>query len=92
MRKTILIPAVDDDAPDATTLTGYDEEHLVTYLRLLDAEAGGAEWDEAALLVLHIDPVREPVRARRAWESHLARAKWLTAQGYGRVLCDGVAN
>jgi hypothetical protein len=26
----------------------------------------GAEWDEAALLVLHIDPIRQPARARRA--------------------------
>jgi hypothetical protein len=28
-----------DDAPTAGTLTGSDEEHLVTYLRLLDAQA-----------------------------------------------------
>jgi hypothetical protein len=45
---------VADEAPNANTLTGYDEEHLVIYLRLLDAEADGAEWDEAALLVLSI--------------------------------------
>jgi hypothetical protein len=92
MRKTTLIPAVADEAPSSSTLTSYDKEHLLTYLRLLDAQAEGAEWDEAALLVLHIDPVREPARARRVWESHLARAKWLTAQGYGRVICDDVAN
>src|SRR5215471_306858 len=29
--------------------TGYDEEHLMTYRGLLDAEREGAEWDEAAL-------------------------------------------
>jgi hypothetical protein len=92
MRKTTLIPAVADEAPSSSTLTSYDKEHLLTYLRLLDAQAEGAEWDEAALLVLNIDPVREPDRARRVWESHLARAKWLTAQGYCRVICDGVAN
>jgi hypothetical protein len=45
-------------------------------VRPLDAEADGAEWDEAALLVLSIDPIREPARAHRVWESHLARAKW----------------
>jgi len=27
--------------------------------------------------VLHIDPIREPVRARKAFDSHLSRAKWI---------------
>jgi hypothetical protein len=83
MPETTLVSAVADEAPSSSALTSYDKEHLLTYLRLLDAQAEGAEWDEAALLVLNIDPVREPARARRVWESHLARAKWLTAQGYG---------
>ena len=56
-----------DEAPGADTLTGYDEEHLITYRGLLDAEHDGAEWDEAALLILSIDPIREPARARRVW-------------------------
>jgi len=60
MRKTALISAVANEAPNSSTLTTYDEEHLLTYLRLLDAQAEGADWDEAALLVLQIDPVREP--------------------------------
>src|SRR5262252_3217363 len=59
---------------------------LVTYLRLLDAEADGADWTEATRLVLHIDASREPARARRAWESHLARAKWMTEHGYQHLL------
>ena len=54
--------------PPTEFLTGYDEEHLVTYLRLLDAEAEGADWREVAQIVLHIDPAREPDRARRAWD------------------------
>ena len=92
MRKTTLIPTVADEVPNSSTLTTYDEEQLLTYLRLLDAEAEGAEWDEAALLVLQIDPVQEPVRARRIWENHLARAKWLVEHGYRHLLCDGTAN
>jgi hypothetical protein len=64
----------------APALTGYDEQHLVTYLRLLDAETGGADWKEVARIVLHLDPDREPDRARRAWETHLARARWMTEQ------------
>lgn len=82
-------PAVADTAPDSDRLTGYDEQHLVTYLRLLDAETDGAHWAEIARLVLHIDPAREPERARIAWESHLARAKWMTRQGYQHLLRGG---
>jgi hypothetical protein len=34
MRKPPLDPPVADTAPDATALTAYDEEHLVTYLSI----------------------------------------------------------
>jgi hypothetical protein len=61
---------VADAAPIDSTLTPYDHEHLITYLRLLDADAEGADWREVTRIVLHIDPIREPVRARRAFESH----------------------
>ena len=77
---------VADLAPHTEGLTAYDQEHLVTYLRLLDAEADGANWTDAARIVLKIDPSREPERARRAWESHLARAKWMTERGYRHLL------
>lgn len=82
-------PLVNDMAPTAPILTGYDETHRVTYLRLLDAEADGADWEEVAKLVLRIDPAHEPQRARRAWESHLARAKWMTEMGYHHLLRGG---
>jgi hypothetical protein len=42
---------VADTAPDSEVLTRYDEEHLVTYLRLLDADAGGADWAEVAYTI-----------------------------------------
>lgn len=77
MQRPPLDPDVDDQAPTSAALTGYDEQHLITYLRLLDAEADGADWKEVARIVLHIDPERQPDRARRAWESHLARARWM---------------
>jgi hypothetical protein len=80
---------VDDAAPTADSLTGYDERHAVTYLRLLDADAEGADWREVAKIVLHIDPSREHDRARRAWESHLARARWMTEKGYRHLLQGG---
>jgi hypothetical protein len=92
MRKTYFASKIAAEAPSANMLTDYDEAHLIIYRALLDAERDGAEWDEAALLVLCIDPIREPDRARRVWESHLARAKWLAEHGYSRLLCDGASN
>jgi Uncharacterized conserved protein (DUF2285) len=86
MEKPPLDPPVSDIAPVEPILTGYDEQHLVTYLRLLDADAAGADWREVAKLVLHIDPERDPERARRVWESHLARAKWMSDSGYRHLL------
>jgi hypothetical protein len=79
-------PPVADLAPNTDGLTTYDQEHLVTYLRLLDAETDGADWTDAARIVLQIDPSREPERARRAWESHLARAKWMSDGGYRHLM------
>jgi hypothetical protein len=70
MQKPPLDPDVADTAPSDPMLTVYDEEHLITYLRLLDADMEGADWREVARIVLHLDPEHEPHRARRAFESH----------------------
>lgn len=55
-------------------------------MRLLDAEKARADWREVARLVLGIDPVGQEARARRAYETHLARARWLGAHGYRDLL------
>src|ERR1700758_1658158 len=65
----LLNPDVADLAPSGPDLTVYDEEHGITYLRLLDADAEGADWREVSRIVLHIDPDHDPGRARRAFES-----------------------
>lgn len=85
-----LDPDVDDEAPGGPDITIYDEEHFVTYLRLLDAQADCADWTEVARIVLHRDPVAEEARTRNCWESHLARAQWMTKQGYRRILEQAV--
>lgn len=87
MQTPPLDPDVADIAPSGSALTAYDEEHLVTYLRLLDADAEGADWRDVARIVLHRDP--ESDRARTAFESHLARAKWMTEHGYRQLLRGG---
>ncbi|UDL90921.1 DUF2285 domain-containing protein [Mesorhizobium sp. PAMC28654] len=73
----MLDPDVADEAP-----TGYDEERLFPYICLPDAAAENADWCEVAHIVSHIDPEKEPVLAYRAWERHLARARWMTTNGY----------
>ncbi len=85
-----LDPDVDDQAPTGPDITVYDEEHFVTYLRLLDAQAGGADWTEVARIVLHRDPAAEAALTRTCWESHLDRARWMTKRGYRRVLEQAV--
>lgn len=82
-------PKIADVAPTAPELTPYDEQHALTYMRLLDAEADNADWREVARVVLDLDPIPEPDRARRAFESHLARAKWAARHGYRELLRGG---
>jgi len=89
MKEPALDPDVADVAPNESALTTYDEQHLVTYWRLLDAEAAGADWKEVTQIVLHIDPDREPARARNAFDSHLARARWMADHGYRHLLRGG---
>jgi hypothetical protein len=78
MSPPLLDPDVADLAPAGPMLTVYDEQHAITYMRMLDADAEGADWREVSRIVLHIDPRQEPDRARRAFDSHLARAKWVS--------------
>ena len=80
-----------DHAPDGAELTDYDEEHAVTYVRMLDADAEGANWREVARIVLHIDPDTEGDRAHRAFDNHLSRAKWISNKGYRQLLRRSVS-
>ena len=89
--KAKMDPVIADEVPWSDQVTEYDEEHFITYLRLLDADAEGACKEEMARIVLGIDAVKEPERARKALESHLARARWMTEHGYRDLLKDASA-
>ena len=91
MQKPPLDPDIADTAPSDSVLTVYDEEHVITYLRLLDADAQRADWRDVARIVLHLDPEQESDRARRAFESHLSRAKWMAERGYWHLLRGGAS-
>ena len=81
-----LDPDVADDVPWSDSVTTYDERHLITYLRLLDAQSEGADWKEVARIVLHRDAAAEPGRTRLCWEAHLRRANWMVERGYRTLL------
>jgi hypothetical protein len=68
-------------------MTGYDEQHLVTYLRLLDTDAEGADFQEVAKIVLHVAQC-----ASQTGQSVRRKAIWpvLTQNGYRHLLC-GIA-
>jgi len=91
MQKPPLNPDVADTAPSDSVLTVYAEEHIIIYLRLLDADAQDADWRDVARIVLHLDPDHESDRARRAFDSHLSRAKWMTEHGYKQLLRGGAS-
>lgn len=81
-----MIEPFADIAPSGQDLTGYDRSHLKLYMRLLDAAAAGAPWEEAVQVLFGLDPAREPERCRRIHDSHLARARWMTHTGYRHLL------
>lgn len=79
-------PAFQDRPPLTERVNAYDERHLVTYIRLLDADEDGADWREVVQIIFGIDADQEPERARIVHDNHLARARWMTETGYRHLL------
>jgi hypothetical protein len=50
------------------------------------ADEEGADWREVVLVLFGLDPAQDPRRAKIVHESHLARARWMTATGYRHLL------
>lgn len=82
-------PAFLEAPPTADTVTAYDEEHLVTYIRLLDAAEEGADWREVVSVVFGLDAALQAAHSRRVYDSHLARARWMTEHGYRQLAARG---
>ncbi len=68
------------EAP-AGDVVRYDRQHLLIYAELVDADDAGVCWRDGALGILGIDPLADPEFAQCAWTSHLARARWIIADG-----------
>lgn len=75
-----------DEPPLADGLTQYDKQQLVTYLRLLDADAEGADWREVTQIVFGINAGIDEERALRVYHAHLARAQWMRDSGFQHLL------
>lgn len=75
-----------DEPPTDDRITDYDRAHFKTYLRLLDADAEGADWKEAVEIIFGIDPNRNRDHALHVHSTHLARARWMTEHGYRHLL------
>lgn len=81
-------PSLLETPPDEPIVTAYDRAHAALYLRLLDAEADGADWETAACLVLGQDIAADRDGAQRLHAGHLARAHWLRDGGFLRLLSE----
>jgi hypothetical protein len=79
-------PTSPDGPPERPDLTDFDRAHLRAYLRLLDAEAAGADWRQAAQVVLGLDVEADLARARLIHDRYLARARWMAEHGYRQLL------
>ena len=83
---------VADEPPVSDQLTDYDALHVIHYVILLDAERDQVAWQDVAREALLMDPAKDPARARRAYETHLARAKWMANSGWRQMLRAGGVN
>ncbi|WP_331375440.1 DNA -binding domain-containing protein [Sinorhizobium chiapasense] len=79
-------PFREEGPPLTQRVNAHDEAHVATYLRLLDADAEGADWREAVRIIFGIDPDADPARAKRIHETHLSRARRMTQVGYRHLL------
>ena len=71
MQTPPLDPPVSDTAPSAGVFTSYDEQHLVTYLRLLGADAEGADWREvprsSSISIRRASPIKRAGPGTLTW-------------------------
>jgi len=75
-----------DRPPLTDRVNTYDERHLAIYVRLLMADEEGADWREVVHVIFGLDPAADPERAKAVHDSHLARARWMTTEGYQHLL------
>lgn len=78
----------DATPPSGDQLTAFDRDHLVVYLRVLDAVADGIDWTVIAREVIGVHSLQDEAAAKRVFEAYRARAQWMARVGY-RLLVSG---
>ncbi len=74
-------------------MTEYDEEYAITHVRMCSMRKDCTDWREVTQIVLRIDVELGPDRARRTFDTYLARAEMDGAHGIptsveaGQVAC-----
>ena len=71
-------------APGSSRITPYDRAHFKLYLLLLKAEQQDLDWRLVVRDIMESD--RADTFAKRCWQSHLKRAKWMSESGYRQLL------
>lgn len=71
--------------------TDYDMTNMLAYARILDVDAGrstldGKDWREGVRIILGRDPDADEAAAKRCWDAHLDRARWIVGDGLGHVI------
>ena len=77
-----MVQPFDDVAPSDAEVTDYDHKHILLYYCLLDRKEQRWDWRETVQAFFGIDVDSEPERARRVYDSHLARATSLSELPY----------
>lgn len=83
-RASSMIAMVAKTAPVGNKVVEYDRQHLALYAAILDADAAGQDWREAALRLMGIDIM--DTGAHACWASHLERARWIVGDGLGTAV------
>ena len=71
-------------APTGSQIGEYDRQHLALYAAMLDADAAGRHWTDAASDLIGLDI--KAVGARACWTSHLERARWIVGDGLANAI------
>ncbi|WP_062118096.1 hypothetical protein [Sphingobium sp. MI1205] len=66
-------------APNGSQVVEYDRQHLALYAAMLDADAAGQHWTDAAWDLMGLDVT--DTGAQACWISHLERARWIVGDG-----------
>jgi hypothetical protein len=76
-----------EDIPVVSSgITDYDRAHFKEYIMMLDGDAAGASWQVIMRIVFKVDPDADPPRFKSRFDAHLARARWMTDEGYKHLL------